>query len=381
LAEPLAIYVHWPFCVSKCPYCDFNSHVRDTVDHRRWRNALVSELKYWSDQTPEREVGSVFFGGGTPSLMEPKTVAAVIDEAAKCWNLADDVEITLEANPNSAEAARFAAYRTAGVNRVSLGVQSLNDDALRMLGRAHDAQEALRAVEAAAKIFPRFSFDLIYARPDQTAAAWRDELTRALAFADGHLSVYQLTIEKGTPFFAAHRKGTIRVLDEDEAAALFEVTQEILEARGMPAYEISNHARPGQESRHNLAYWRSDDYAPIGPGAHGRVTEDGTTFAIANRRAPEAWLEAVEREGNATEERRALSFDERRDEVVMMGLRIAEGIPRDRFRARTGRGIEDALDPARIAKLSEFLTLDDAGLRATAAGRVRLNAVLAALLG
>jgi oxygen-independent coproporphyrinogen-3 oxidase len=381
LAEPLAIYVHWPFCVSKCPYCDFNSHVRDAVDHGRWRDALVRELTHRADETSGREIGSIFFGGGTPSLMEPETVAAVIDAAAKRWGFTGDIEITLEANPNSAEAARFAAYRTAGVNRVSLGVQSLEDGALRMLGRAHDAEEALRAVEAAARNFPRFSFDLIYARPEQTEAAWRDELDRALAHAGDHLSVYQLTIEKGTPFFAAHRKGALRVPDEDAAAALYDVTQEVLEAHGLPAYEISNHARPGQESRHNLAYWRSDDYVPVGPGAHGRVTVGGTTFALANRRAPEAWLDAVERDGHAAEERRALSAEERRDEIVMMGLRIAEGISRERFRTRTGRDIEEALDRARIARLSEFLILDEKGLRATAAGRVRLNAVLAALLG
>jgi oxygen-independent coproporphyrinogen-3 oxidase len=380
LADPLAIYVHWPFCVSKCPYCDFNSHVRDSVDQRRWRDALVRELSHWADEMQGREVGSIFFGGGTPSLMEPETVAAVIGTAASRWRFADDIEITLEANPNSAEAARFAAYREAGVNRVSLGVQSLDDAALRMLGRAHDAREALTAVEAAAKTFPRFSFDLISARPEQTVAAWRDELSRALAHAGDHLSVYHLTIEKGTPFFAAQRSGALRVPDEEDAAALYETTQEILETRGMPAYEISNHARPGHESHHNLAYWRSDDYIPIGPGAHGRITKDGVTLAITNRRAPEAWLDAVERDGHATEERHALSPDERRDEVVMMGLRIAEGISRDRFRARTGKIIEDALDPARIARLSEFLVLDEKGLRATPAGRVRLNAVLAALL-
>jgi oxygen-independent coproporphyrinogen-3 oxidase len=380
-ADNLALYVHWPFCVSKCPYCDFNSHVRDAVDHRRWREALVRELNHWADEIRGREIGSIFFGGGTPSLMEPETVGAVLDEASKHWRFADDIEITLEANPNSAEAARFAAYRAAGVNRVSLGVQSLDDDALRMLGRAHDSKEALRAVETAARTFPRFSFDLIYARPDQTEAAWRDELTRALAHAGDHLSAYQLTIEKGTPFFAAHRKGALRVPDEDAAAALYETTQEILDAHGMPAYEISNHAKLGQESRHNLAYWRSDDYVPIGPGAHGRVTAGGATFAVTNRRAPEAWLEAVERNRHATEERRALTAEERRDEVAMMGLRIAEGISRERFRARTGRDIEDAFDRARIARLSEFLILDEHGLRATAAGRVRLNAVLAALLG
>jgi oxygen-independent coproporphyrinogen-3 oxidase len=380
-AENLALYVHWPFCVSKCPYCDFNSHVRARVDHARWRAALVAEIDHWAAESRGRTVGSVFFGGGTPSLMEPETVAAVIERAARHWRLAGDVEITLEANPNSADAARFAAYRAAGVNRVSLGVQALDDAALRALGRAHDSREALAAIDAAAKNFDRYSFDLIYARPDQTVAAWREELSRALSRAGDHLSLYQLTIEKGTPYFAAHRDGTLRVPDEDVAAALYDATQEVLESRGMPAYEISNHARPGGESRHNLAYWRSDDYAGIGPGAHGRITHDGTTVAVANRRVPEAWLDAVERDGHAAEERRALTAEERRDEVVMMGLRIAEGLSRERFSSRTGREIEDALDPARLAQLSEFLTLDDTGLRATAAGRLRLNAVLAVLLG
>ena len=373
--------MHWPFCVSKCPYCDFNSHVRDAVDHARWRAALVAEIAHWARRTPGREIGSIFFGGGTPSLMEPETVAAVIDTAAKSWSFADDIEITLEANPNSADASRFSAYRTAGVNRVSLGVQALDDAALQALGRAHDAREARAAVNAAARTFDRFSFDLIYARPDQSVAEWREELERALAFAGDHLSLYQLTIEKGTPYFAAHRRGALKIPDEDQAAVLYETTQEVLEARGMPAYEISNHARPGGESRHNLAYWCSDDYVGIGPGAHGRVTLDGVTHAVANRRSPEAWLEAVERDGHAAEEFRALGAEERRDEVVMMGLRIAEGISRDRFRARTGCDIEDALDSARIAQLSEFLVLDEARLRATPAGRLRLNAVLAALLG
>jgi oxygen-independent coproporphyrinogen-3 oxidase len=379
--DNLALYVHWPFCVSKCPYCDFNSHVREAIDHDRWRRALAAEIGHWAHEVPGREIGSIFFGGGTPSLMEPGTVAAVIDEAARHWRFADDIEVTLEANPNSADASRFAAYRTAGVNRVSLGVQALDDAALRALGRAHDRREALAAIESAARNFARFSFDLIYARPGQTVAAWRDELDRALSLAGDHLSLYQLTIEKGTPFFAAHREGTLRIPDEERAAALYEATQEILESRGMPAYEISNHARPGAESRHNLAYWRSDDYVGIGPGAHGRLTRDGITDAVANRRAPEAWLEAVERDGHGAEERRALTPEERRDEVVMMGLRIAEGIDRDRFRDRTGRDIEELLDPARIARLSEFLELDETGLRATPAGRVRLNAVLSALLG
>jgi oxygen-independent coproporphyrinogen-3 oxidase len=381
--DALALYIHWPFCVSKCPYCDFNSHVRDSVDQARWRRALVAELGRWAEETRGRGIGSIFFGGGTPSLMDPATAAAVIDAAAARWALDDDVEITLEANPNSAEAARFAAYRAAGVNRVSLGVQSLDDAALRFLGRAHDAGEAAAAVADAARVFPRFSFDLIYARPGQTVGDWRHELKRALDLAGEHLSVYQLTIEKGTPFQAAHRRGALSIPDEELGAALYEATQEMLGEAGLPAYEISNHARPGAESRHNLAYWRAADYVGIGPGAHGRLSVAGTAFATSNRRAPEAWLDAVERQGTGLDERRALDPAERLDEVVMMGLRIAEGIPRDRFRARTGREIEDALDVARIRTLAEggFVVLDQAGLRATPPGRMRLNAVLAALLG
>jgi oxygen-independent coproporphyrinogen-3 oxidase len=382
-AEPLALYVHWPFCVSKCPYCDFNSHVREAVDHARWRRALIAEMGTAAAETPGRRLGSIFFGGGTPSLMEPETVAAVIAEAGHLWGLAPDCEITLEANPNSADAARFAAYRDAGVNRVSLGVQSLDDRALRLLGRAHDVNEALAAVAIAARTFPRFSFDLIYARPGQTVAAWCDELARALAHAGEHISVYQLTIEKGTPFYGLHRRGELAVPGEDAAAALYEATQDVLEAVGLPAYEVSNHARPGAESRHNLAYWQTADYAGIGPGAHGRITQGGTTFATVNRRAPEAWLESVERNGAGRDERRALDPAERRDEVVMMGLRIAEGIPRQRFTHRTGQSIEAALDLDRLARLVDggFLVLDDAGLRATPSGRIRLNAVTASLLG
>ncbi len=380
--DTLAVYVHWPFCVSKCPYCDFNSHVRDGVDQGRWARALVREIAAVAAETGPRRVESVFFGGGTPSLMDEATVAAALTAVERAWDLPDGAEITLEANPNSAEAARFAGYRAAGVNRVSLGVQALDDEALRFLGRAHDTGEALAAVAAAARAFARYSFDLIYARPGQTAAMWRDELGRALDLAGEHLSVYQLTLEKGTPFYGAARRGAFELPDEDTQAALYEATQDMLGAAGLPAYEVSNHARPGCELRHNLAYWRGADYAGIGPGAHGRLTLGGSVWATANRRAPEAWLDAVERDGMAREETRAIPADERIEEIVMMGLRIAEGIARDRFRAQTGREIEEALDPAAIARLAQggFVVSDAAGLRATAAGRLRLNAVTAALL-
>jgi putative oxygen-independent coproporphyrinogen III oxidase len=378
----LALYIHWPFCKSKCPYCDFNSHVRETIDEARWRDALLAELDREASETAGRHLGSIFFGGGTPSLMAPDTVAALIERAARHWTLARETEVTLEANPTSVEAARFRALAAAGVNRLSLGVQALDDRALRFLGRGHGMAEALDALALARRYFARFSFDLIYARPGQTLPAWRDELARALALAGDHLSLYQLTIEPGTAFATAFARGAIALPDQDCAGALYEETQAALDAAGLPAYEISNHARPGGESRHNLAYWRYQDYAGVGPGAHGRLTLRGERWATRRYRAPELWLAAVERHGHGTEERVALAPEEQRRECLMMGLRLAEGVERAQFRAATGAEIETALDPERLADLvaGGFVRLDAAGLRATAAGRQRLNAVLAALL-
>jgi oxygen-independent coproporphyrinogen-3 oxidase len=381
-APGFGVYVHWPFCLSKCPYCDFNSHVRETVDQARWRRALVAELDHYAGETPGRRVTSVFFGGGTPSLMPPETVAAAIARIGERWTLAPDAEITLEANPTSAEAERFSAYREAGVNRLSLGVQALDDAALRFLGRRHDAAEALAALEAARGAVSRLSFDLIYARPGQTPAAWREELRRAVALGSGHLSVYQLTIEPGTAFHAARRRGELRPPGEAAGAALYETTQEVLEDAGLPAYEVSNHARPGDECRHNLTYWRYGDYVGVGPGAHGRLSLADGKVATRQHRAPEAWLAAVERDGHATRGRAAVSRDERLAELVMMGLRLSDGISRAAFQRETGAGPEEALDPARLAALGEagLVVLDDAGLRATAAGRQRLDALLGYLL-
>jgi oxygen-independent coproporphyrinogen-3 oxidase len=378
----LALYVHWPFCKSKCPYCDFNSHVRASIDEERWRAALLRELDRGAAATRGRDLGSIFFGGGTPSLMAPKTVAALLDRAAAHWQFAPDIEITLEANPNSVEATRFRDLGAAGVNRLSLGVQALDDESLRFLGRGHDRTEALAAIELARANFPRFSFDLIYARPGQTLAVWQAELREALGLAGDHLSVYQLTIEPGTAFATAHARGDFALPDEESAGALYEATQDMLGAAGLPAYEISNHARAGQESRHNLAYWRYRDYLGIGPGAHGRLTIDGTKYAIANHRAPETWLAAVERDGHGTAQRAELSAAERRDEMAMMGLRLAEGVSRPAFRAETGDDIAAAFARARLDALigGGFLELDEAGMRATAAGRQRLNAVLERLL-
>jgi len=380
LPQSLAVYIHWPFCRSKCPYCDFNSHVRERIDAKRWTRALLAETDRQAELAPDRRVASIFFGGGTPSLMPPATVAALVERVRAHWPVASDLEITLEANPNSAEAERFAGFAGAGVNRLSLGVQALDDDALRFLGRAHDHAEAVAAIGLARDIFPRYSFDLIYARPGQTAAEWDAELDAALRLAGEHLSLYQLTIEPGTAFATRAARGDLVVPDEDAATALFELTQSRLAAAGLPAYEISNHARPGCESRHNLAYWRYQDYLGIGPGAHGRLTRGTEKFATQQRRAPEAWLEQVET-GRGEPETTPIPRDSALEELVMMGLRLGEGVPRARIEAMAGCEVERRFART-LPRLIDggFLMLDGERLRATASGRQRLNAVLAALL-
>jgi oxygen-independent coproporphyrinogen-3 oxidase len=378
--EALAVYIHWPFCRSKCPYCDFNSHVRARIDAARWERALLADLAQQAALAPERAVTSIFFGGGTPSLMPPDTVAALIGRIKELWPAASGLEITLEANPNSAEAERFAAFAGAGVNRLSLGVQALDRAALRFLGRAHDRAEAVDAIGAAREAFPRYSFDLIYARPGQTRAAWEAELDEALTLAGEHLSLYQLTIEPGTAFGSRAARGARLAADEDDAAAMYEATQRQLRAAGLPAYEISNHARPGGECRHNLAYWRYQDYLGIGPGAHGRVTRNGGKLATRQVRGPEAWLAAIESAGAALEETAAVSRSEAVEEMVMMGLRLVEGVARQRLEALAEQTVE-RLFGAALARLTDggFLTLDAERLAATDAGRQRLDAVLAAL--
>jgi len=380
-AEPLAVYIHWPFCRSKCPYCDFNSHVRDSVDAASWTRALMRDLEHQAELTVGRAVGSVFFGGGTPSLMPPETVAALLDGVRSHWAVLPDLEITLEANPNSAEAGRFRAIAAAGVNRLSLGVQALDPAALRFLGRAHDREEAIAAIEHAREIFPRFSFDLIYARPGQSVAGWRRELEEALTLAGEHLSLYQLTIESGTAFATLAGRGELALPDEESTAALFEMTQERLAAGGLPAYEISNHARPGSECRHNLAYWRYEDYVGIGPGAHGRLSRAGAKFATRQYRLPEKWLATVETEGTGLEETAAIDRETATEEMLMMGLRLVEGISRERLEQVSGRDAETVLG-RNLTPLIEggFLTLDAERLAATPAGRQRLNAVLGSLL-
>jgi putative oxygen-independent coproporphyrinogen III oxidase len=374
---PLAVYIHWPFCRSKCPYCDFNSHVRDKIDERAWTRALIADLDRQAKLAPEHEVVSVFFGGGTPSLMPPETAAALIERVGRHWKTARNIEITLEANPNSAEAERFAGFAEAGVNRLSLGVQSLVPEALKFLGRAHGRAEAIAAIELSQKLFQRTSFDLIYVRPGQSQAAWRQELDEALSLAGEHLSLYQLTIEAGTAFHTRARLGELAMPDEEAAAALFEMTQERLAANGMPAYEISNHARPGAESRHNLVYWRYEDYLGVGPGAHGRITRAGLKYATRQRRLPEAWLK-----GSKFEEMTAISRESAVEEMVMMGLRVTEGIPRARLEALAECSIE-VLFGVSLTRLIDggFVTLDKHRFAATAAGRQRLNSVLGALFG
>lgn len=378
--EPaFAVYVHWPFCLSKCPYCDFNSHVRGSpVDEARFLAAFRAEIAHRARLAPGREVASVFFGGGTPSLMAPATVAAILDAIAGRWTIAPTAEITLEANPTSVEAERFRGYRAAGVNRVSLGVQALNDPDLKALGRLHTVEEALAAVATAASIFDRSSFDLIYARPGQTPAAWASELDGAIARAAEHLSLYQLTIEPDTLFEKLHRAGKLKTPDEETARALWDVTQEVTEKRGLPAYEISNHARRGAESRHNLVYWRYHDYAGVGPGAHGRLTVGDDRRAQSTERHPEMWLTVVEGEGHGVIEDETLSAEEQGDEFLLMGLRLREGIDPRRFAEFAGH----ALDRDRVASLSAEGMIErrpDGRLRVTRAGLPLLDAVVADL--
>jgi oxygen-independent coproporphyrinogen-3 oxidase len=381
--EPgFGLYVHWPFCKAKCPYCDFNSHVRPAIDEAAWREALVRELSHYAADVGGRRLTSIFFGGGTPSLMHPDTVGAVIDAAAGRFALADDIEITLEANPTSAEAANVAGYRAAGVNRVSIGVQALDDPSLRVLGRQHTVAEALAAVRTARRHVPNVSFDLMTARPNQTPEHARDELQRALAEGPSHIAIYQLTIEPGTAFEGAWRRGELPMPDADTAAEIFDATQAALAEAGLPAYEISNHAVPGAECRHNLTYWRYGDYVGIGPGAHGRLTLDGAKVATRQHSAPEAWLARAQQDGHATQARTALSWTARRDELVMMGLRLTEGIARAAFDRELGCDVETALPADALADLRAegLVRLDATGLAATAAGRQRLNAVLGYLL-
>lgn len=381
-APHFALYVHWPFCLSKCPYCDFNSHVHDRINHAAWREALVAETRHYAAMVPGRTLNSIFFGGGTPSLMDPDTVAAVIDAAQRSWHFSNDIEITLEANPTSVEAGKFAAFRQGGVNRVSLGIQSLRERDLEFLGRKHSVDEARRAIEIAAATFDRYSFDLIYARPGQEVAAWRDELKDAISMAGGHISLYQLTIEPGTAFFMQHARGDFDIPNDNISGALYEETQDILGDAGMPAYEISNHARAGEESRHNLVYWRYGDYAGVGPGAHGRLTLGAKKVATRAHRAPDIWLGDVQARGHGAHEPEDVSPEQRLIEATMMGFRLAEELPWERLEAEAGKPRGDLFDSTRVRSLHDegYLMTSDTGLATTREGRQRLNALLSYLL-
>lgn len=383
MSEPgtIALYVHWPFCRARCPYCDFNVHVRRDVDPARWERALLAELDHEADRTPGRRLGSVFFGGGTPSLMAPGVVAAIVARAKERWPTAnnpgaDDVEVSLEANPN--DRASFRDFARAGITRLSLGVQSFDDAALRALGRDHSASEARHAWDAALDAFSIASMDLIYALPGQDGTAWRAELAAALTRVRDQLSLYHLTIEPGTAFEAMRQRGALVPMVEDDAAHLYEVAQALCAEAGLPAYEISNHARPGRECRHNLVYWRYGDYAGIGPGAHGRLTLGGTKVATQRWRSPERWLDDVAARGHGTAEEQTLDRAARLQELLIMGLRLTEGVSRAAMRRETGGEIEAVLDADAMAALATqgLLHVDDQGLRTTAAGRQRLDGVL-----
>ena len=382
MSKSFGVYVHWPFCKAKCPYCDFNSHVSEAIDHDKWAQSYLHEIDHVAALTGKRQVDSIFFGGGTPSLMKPETVEKIIDHIQKVWNISNDIEITLEANPTSIEAQKFSGFRAAGINRVSVGVQSLRDNDLKFLGREHGATEALAALDIANDIFDRVSFDLIYARPEQTTAAWREELGEAVKHAKGHLSLYQLTIEKGTPFYTQHARGDFRVPEQDQAGEFYEVTQEILNKAGLPAYEISNHAVTGQESKHNLIYWQYGDYAGIGPGAHGRLTVNQNKFATRTHRAPDIWLDKVANDGHGYHPFEEVDAQERLTEMMMMGLRLRQGIALQDIESETGETWQDVLPEEKIGKLSDegLLTLTATHIKPTEAGMQRLNGLLAYLL-
>ncbi|MGA1759489.1 MAG: radical SAM family heme chaperone HemW [Paracoccaceae bacterium] len=372
------LYIHWPFCAAKCPYCDFNSHVSNNIDNNQWLRSYLSELTRAASETQGRVLNSIFFGGGTPSLMAPELVHAILDHVRTLWPQSNDIECTLEANPGSVEAGRFRGYADAGVNRISMGIQALNDPDLKRLGRIHSVSEAKAAFDTARQIFDRVSFDLIYARQDQTLDAWRNELTEALAMSIDHLSLYQLTIEQGTAFGDRYNRGKLRGLPTDDAAAdMYELTQDLCDAAGMPAYEVSNHARDGAHSRHNLIYWRYGDYIGIGPGAHGRITLGQHRYATETRLAPNAWLQDVAA-GNGEAHRTAVSPRDQGIEYVMMGLRLVDGISHQRYRAITGNDI----DQTALDHLSEIqmIHVDGDRIRATRDGRAVLNSVIATLL-
>ena len=384
--DNLAIYVHWPFCQSKCPYCDFNSYVALTIDHDAWRQSYVKELEYYAEHLSNRPVSSIFFGGGTPSLMEPATVELVLNTITRLWPKTRDIEITLEANPTSVEADKFAAFKTAGVNRLSLGVQALREDALKFLGRKHDVHQAQSAIDLARQFFPRFSFDLIYARHDQTPESWEKELREALTLASDHLSLYQLTIEPSTQFYTLAQRGEPLTAPDEPAALMYELTQKILTAAGLPAYEISNHARPGQESRHNLTYWHYEDYIGIGPGAHGRYQRHTENYlqrlATDNHRAPEVWMKQVRADRHGQRQCEAVDMKTAMREALMMGLRLPEGISYEKWQKKFPEKLDSFVTSSKKTRLIHegYIKPNPIALQATESGLQRLNAMLGYLL-
>jgi putative oxygen-independent coproporphyrinogen III oxidase len=374
----LAIYFHWPFCLAKCPYCDFNVHVTQNIDQAVWRDGYLKAIDYYAKILPGRKIVSVFFGGGTPSLMEPGTIKSIIEEIKNRWTVSDDIEITLEANPTSVETKKFEGFYDSGINRVSLGVQSLNDDDLKFLGRKHDAAQAIAAIETARAIFPRFSFDLIYARPNQSLESWRDELRRAIDLSGGHMSLYQLTIERSTPFYFDAAQGKFNMPDDAIAADFYDVTQDIMEGAGLPAYEVSNHARLGHESRHNLVYWRYGDYAGIGPGAHGRLTLEGNKFATREHQSPDIWIKKMNEDGYAHHPFNAISPRDRFMESMMMGFRLREGVEIEKLESEGECDVWDIIDRAKFDVAAEhgWIALRDRCIVLSRAGMLRLNALI-----
>jgi oxygen-independent coproporphyrinogen-3 oxidase len=382
LNDLFGIYVHWPFCKSKCPYCDFNSHVSDSIDHERWAAAYAREIDHIGATTQGRMVSSIFFGGGTPSLMKPETVEVILASIRKNWNIKNDIEITLEANPTSIEADKFEAFKMAGINRVSVGVQSLRDKDLKFLGREHSASEAISALKIANKVFDRVSFDLIYARPEQTIEDWRKELSEAIKLAKGHLSLYQLTIEQGTPFYTRAARGEFRIPEEDQAGEFYEVTQEILNDAGLSAYEVSNHAVEGQESAHNLTYWKYGDYVGVGPGAHGRLTLKNQKFATRTHRAPDIWLDKIDEHGHGYHPFEEVSTTERFTEMMMMGLRLREGVAFEQIAHETGQDWRMVIAQDKVQHLVDegLLNITKTHIQPTQNGLQRLNGILSYLL-
>lgn len=380
--DQMGVYIHWPFCASKCPYCDFNSHVRDSVDQKEWADAYVRSLRHYAAMMPDKRVVSVFFGGGTPSLMKPETVQVIIDEVQRLWRVSNDVEITLEANPTSIELEKFQEFRDAGVNRVSIGVQALNDADLKFLGREHSVDEALRAIDVARRVFGRYSFDLIYARPDQGLKQWEGELQQAVQYAEGHLSLYQLTIERNTPFYMRHSRGEFEIPDDVAGAEFYHLTQDILEDAGMPAYEVSNHAAPGQECRHNQIYWHMADYIGVGAGAHGRFVTGGHKYAGRDHSAPEIWLERVNEIGHGTHPLEALTPEDRFVESIMMGLRLREGISVERCEMLSGLSFFDMVDDMHldVAIKEGWVSHNGGCISLTREGMLRLNPLISYLL-